>query len=65
MSRVKFNIGQDVYLKTDTDQHKRIVTGYIVRDFGVVYLITHETDENEHYECEISIEQDILIKTSN
>lgn len=65
MRTVKFNIGQDVYLKTDVDQHKRIVTGYIVRDFGVVYLISHETGEHEHYECEISTEQDILIRTSS
>jgi len=67
INKMKFKIGNYVYLKTDVDQYKRIVTGYTVRDSSekVVYLLSLGTDETSHYECEISNEEDIIIKTSN
>lgn len=58
-----FKIGDYVYLKTDVDQYKRIVTGYTIRDRSekVVYLLSLGTEETSHYECEISIDKDILV----
>ena len=63
----EYQIGDYVYLKTDIDQYKRIVTGYTVRDNSekVVYLISLGTDETSHYECEISSEVDVVLKTNN
>ena len=63
----RFKIGDYVYLKTDVDQYKRIVTGYTIRDNSekVVYLLSLGTEETSHYQCEISTEEDIIIKTNN
>tara|TARA_R110000751_G_scaffold192009_1_gene297613 strand:+ start:7625 stop:7927 length:303 start_codon:yes stop_codon:yes gene_type:complete len=60
-------IGDYVYLKTDVDQYKRIVTGYTVRDNSekVVYLLSLGTEETSHYKCEISMEEDVVLKTTN
>ena len=65
MNKINFNIGDYVYLKTDVDQHKRIVTGYTVRFNEVTYLLNLGEDESTHYELEISSEIDILLKSMN
>ena len=65
MNKINFNIGDYVYLKTDIDQHKRIVTGYTVRFNEVTYLLSLGEDESTHYELEISDEIDILLKSTN
>jgi len=61
----KFNIGDTVYLKTDIEQYKRIVTGYTVRCESIIYLVTLGEDENSHYDFEMSKKQDILTKITN
>lgn len=60
---MQFKIGDYVYLKTDVDQYKRIITGYTVRDNSekVVYLLSLGTEETSHYYCEISNEKNVLI----
>jgi len=65
MSKISFNIGDYVYLKTDIDQYKRLVTGYTVRFNEVTYLLSLGEDESTHYELEISDEIDILLKSSS
>ena len=65
MNKINFNIGDYVYLKTDIDQHKRIVTGYTVRFNEITYLLSLGEDESTHYELEISDEIDILLKSTN
>jgi len=64
---MKLKIGDFVYLKTDIDQYKRMVTGYTVRDNSenVVYLLSFGEEETSHYECEISLEEDIILKATN
>jgi hypothetical protein len=62
---MKFKIGDYVYLKTDIDQHKRMVTGYTVRFNEVTYLLSLGEDESTHYELEISEDIDILLKSIN
>lgn len=64
MDKLKFHIGQTVYLKTDIDQRKRIVTGYRVRPNLIVYYLAFGMDESEHFEIEISNTEDIILKTS-
>ena len=65
MSKINFNIGDYVYLKTDIDQYKRLVTGYTVRFNEVTYLLSLGEEESTHYELEISNEIDILLKSSS
>ena len=65
MNKINFNIGDYVYLKTDIDQHKRMVTGYTVRFNEVTYLLSLGEDESTHYELEINDEIDILLKAMN
>ena len=65
MVKINFNIGDYVYLKTDIDQYKRLVTGYTVRFNEVTYLLSLGEEESTHYELEISDEIDILLKSSS
>lgn len=51
---VKFKIGDTVYLHTDNDQEKRIVTGFKIRATGIIYLLACGADESPHYDFEIS-----------
>lgn len=61
----EFNIGDNVYLKTDSEQKKRIVTGYCVRKTSMSYLLSCSTEESTHYDFEITKEIDILMTTTN
>ncbi len=63
--KANYNIGDYVYLKTDIDQYKRLVTGYTVRIDGILYLLSLGSEETDHYELEISHEIDILLKSMN
>ena len=56
-----YKIGDVVYLKTDIDQRARIVTGIIIRQNYLVYKLSYNTDETDHYDIEISYEKDVLI----
>ena len=61
----KFKIGDYVYLKTDIDQYKRMVTGYTVRGNSIVYLLSFGSEETSHYDIEIDEEMDVLLKATN
>jgi hypothetical protein len=61
-----FNIGDIVFLKTDKDQSPRIVTAIILYEGSRVnYRINSGTTETWHTECEITLEKDVLITTTN
>lgn len=60
----KFNIGDRVYLETDTDQKEMIVTGLWVRQGSITYGLSCGTGESYHYDFEITLTKDVL-KTSN
>jgi len=61
----KFNIGDTVYLQTDIDQKKRLVTGYYVRKTSISYLLSCGTDESTHYDFEITEDINVLITSTN
>ena len=63
--KIEFNIGDTVYLKTDIDQYKRMITGYTVREGAVMYLLSFGSEETSHYELEISDEMDVLLKATS
>lgn len=58
----KFNFEQIVYLKTDKDQQPRMVTGIYLRPDSIQYTLHAGTTGTEHYEIEISAEENILFK---
>lgn len=61
--RIKFNIGQTVYLKTDADQLERLVTGINIRPNGISYALTSGTNESYHYDFEITFDRDVIKAT--
>jgi hypothetical protein len=59
-----FNIEDLVYLKTDPDQKKRIVTAMLIRPGGSYsYELSCGTEAKWFYEFEISAERDVIIST--
>jgi hypothetical protein len=57
----KFNIGQIVFLQTDPDQDKRIVTAISVRSGGyVAYELSFGPETSWHIECEISTQKVVI-----
>lgn len=62
-----FDIGQIVYLKTDTMQLPRIINAIqVAGDITTpMYRCCQETEETWHYEIELSSEKDIMMVTSN
>lgn len=59
---IEFEIGQVVYLKTDTDQTPRMVTQIAISGSGgLLYRLTCGTNESFHYEIEISAEKNLVM----
>jgi hypothetical protein len=54
---VQFKIGQSVYLRTDTDQEQRIVTGYMITRNDVLYDLVCGIVNSTHYGFEISTDK--------
>lgn len=59
-----FDVEDAVYLKTDTEQHLRMVTGITLRPGGVAYYLVRYADEEEteHFACELSDTKDLTEK---
>jgi hypothetical protein len=53
-------IGEIVYLKTDTDQKPRIVTGVFFFETGKTYNLMGGETSSSHYACEIAREKTFL-----
>jgi hypothetical protein len=61
----KYNLNEDVYLKTDIQQLKRMVTGIrFISGGSILYDITLGEESSCHHEAEISNERDVLLATS-
>ena len=60
-----YNYGDEVFLKSDRDQLKRIVTGFILRSGTFLIGITLESKETWHYQFEVTKEKDVVYSTSN
>lgn len=59
----KFSIGEIVYLVTDDEQKPRIVTYIKIKPGGSVsYELTNGAFCSEHYEFELSAEENIEMK---
>ena len=63
--KFEYRIGDIVYLSTDPDQHKRIVTAINIRHTGVQFELSCGDRSSWHYGIEISMEKDVLITSDN
>lgn len=54
---IKFNLGDPVILKTEPEV-KRIVTGFMIRQKGMIYGLTSGDSETWHQEIEIEKQPD-------
>lgn len=56
-----YNIGEIVYLKTDSDQHARVVTAIkIFPNNEMMYELSCGERSSLHYEFEISKEKELI-----
>lgn len=59
----KFEIGDIVYLTTDGEQLKRVVTSIFIRpNEQITYELSCGSHASEHYDFEISIEKNVLVE---
>lgn len=64
--KIEFEIGQTVYLKTDKEQHGRMVTGITLGpNRSVTYCLASGTTASWHYGIEIDDERDIVKATTS
>ena len=56
----KYNIGEFVYLITDPDQCKRIITGIEVGQRDICYFLACGESTTKHYDFEISKEKQLI-----
>ncbi|MFP4527707.1 MAG: hypothetical protein ACLFQX_04090 [Candidatus Kapaibacterium sp.] len=57
---IKFMIGQTVFLRTDSEQRERIVTGVTILPGMIRYGLSCGTEETWHYEFEINENKDVI-----
>lgn len=56
----KYDIGELVFLKTDTEQLERIVYAIEIRSTGLLYSLCCGTTTSHHYDFEINRDKDII-----
>ena len=56
--KVDFNLGDLVFLKTDSDQKQRMVTRINVTPAGIYYVLNCGVEESSHYSLEITADRD-------
>lgn len=58
----KYNIGDEVYLKTDIDQHKRLIIGiWITSVSSIIYELAQGVEKSWHTEQEITKEKTLVL----
>jgi len=61
----RFNIEQPVYLKTDTEQKKRLVTAIKIMPGCLMYELSCSDESSLHYDFEITVDKDVIVSTTN
>lgn len=57
---VRYAFGDEVYLKHDPSQLKRMVCAYMVDNTGVLYKLICGVETSYHYEYEISKTRELI-----
>lgn len=60
----KYDIGDIVYLKTDVEQLERIIIGITIVPNSLIYTLMCGVEMSEHYDFEISDNEDTLKKVT-
>lgn len=60
-----YEVGDIVYLKTDSDQSKRIVTAILLKTNGHSYELSCGTVVSWHFDFEMSKSADLILKTND
>lgn len=61
----EFDFGDEVYMKADADQRKRIITAMLVRPTGIAYEATGSDAGKWCYAFELTREKDVVQSTTN
>ncbi len=59
----KYELGEEVFLKTDDEQKRRIVKQICLSSKGMEYNLVNGTVSTWHSDFEISSESNVLVKT--
>lgn len=59
--KIEFKINTFVYLRSDPEQLKRLVTGILLFESATQYRLSCGTEETDHWTHEISKERDIML----
>ena len=59
---LEYPIGMPIFLRTDTEQLQRIITGVIVRENGLMYIVVFADIESHHYGFELQTEENVLTR---
>lgn len=63
MIQCDYDLGDIVYLTTDSDQLQRIIIGLTVRPGAIIYDLQNGTNMSSHYEMEFCKERNIILTT--
>lgn len=63
--KTNYNIGDEVYLKTDTDQIQRLIVGIWITQNSVKYEVACSISTSWHFDFEMSREKDVLLSITN
>lgn len=62
----KFNIGDFVYVVTDVEQDKGIITSIrVLPNNGITYMVSVGSKQDVYFEFELSAERNVLLTTTN
>lgn len=62
---IEYNLGDIVYLKTDTDKKARIITGILFDSNGINYRSVLGTENYWAFSNELTKEKNLVMKTDN
>lgn len=58
----KFDIGQEIYLVTDPEQHRRLITSFMIYPgISIVYNVSWCGEVTEHYDFELNAEKQLQL----
>ena len=60
VTATKFKLGQKVYVRTDPDQNMCIVTGFYIRDNGILYEVSKGMNQLAFTSLELSAEKNVV-----
>lgn len=63
--KISFDIEDLVYVKMDPEQQPRIITGFKISKYDILYEASDQFGANYYYDFELSKNKDVVKATSN